>query len=1125
MSATSRLAFLALLGAPLPAMAAPQVVAADPQEWAVFRDTLERYSERMRELQDDVKEILAAQEAEERSKVSGSYGAAIRRTEDAETSLRRVAIQRLEAFLQKYPTSEHAPDMLFRLADLYFEESELAFNARMDEYGRVEAQLAQNPNLVLPEPPNKDYSKSVRMYNEVIRKFPNYAFLADTHYMLAWCLSVTNSEQYDPDAARDVYQTIVDRFPGSAFANDANMRLGEYYFDLPGTRANPTVHKSTAIRYYEAVLRDGPSGRNYDESIYKLGWTHYQINDYDRALAYLVQLLDYSDQQFLQTGRESNMRQEAVQYLAISYADIAERGGRRAIEVAAEHLGQVGDRKWQHDVVEYLADILWQQARWEASIDAYAYLQERWPDHPTNPIYQRNIALIWAGSPQNAFTPPQARPPMPFPDLAKSGQAFARLATDYVDGTRWAEANRNNPDAIGAARKFIEKSLSTVATERLIKARETGSVEDYREAARQYTEFLDKFPFADEYDTFEWYRALALFQSNQFAAADAAYTQILKNDQSPFRDGARFQIMKTREQIVLAKFGKLEEIPADAVVESTVDTPFGKQITRYMISDEHKSFIAACDDLVEREFTDPEWAPALERDRAAFAYLPAQILYEHGHYAEARARFEKVMARFPTKNEAMYSAGLYMNTFTNEGDLASVAKFGQQFATKNFGEDPDLAALKKAEFRDAVERSSFMLAYELIQKGDRAGAAQAYVDFMRQYPSSALYKDALYNAANNFELVGKAEESNRLFEQYITKYPSDDRSKNLYFRIAQNYSSTLDLQKAVQYYETLVKLFPDFVDSPAALYNAAFLRVGMGDHAGAAKGYERYATAYANQPDAEQAFWSAGEQWEAVGEADALDFYQRYVKRFPSADPNHLVQAHYEIATIYTKRGDARRAGQAWGAIQQAFAASDPSRLSQRTRSIAAEGALSGLQKRYEAFTQIKWTNSEEKNVVLLTQTKPEELKALTDEAVRLIQTYQDFDTAAASLYYQGVAYYAYAKMAYEIPPPPGLSDEEIDVYRMTIDESFRIPSEDKGRARLAASLEKARAEKRWSIWNTRAMEALHDNHPLDFPSERVESRGAAAGGGVEFAGPESLTMPTGGSAAAPDAPAGGSQP
>ena len=61
----------------------------------------------------------------------------------------------LRAFLQKYPVSAHTADMQFRLADLYFEESELDYSARNDEYNRLAAQAEKDPSVKVPDEPKK----------------------------------------------------------------------------------------------------------------------------------------------------------------------------------------------------------------------------------------------------------------------------------------------------------------------------------------------------------------------------------------------------------------------------------------------------------------------------------------------------------------------------------------------------------------------------------------------------------------------------------------------------------------------------------------------------------------------------------------------------------------------------------------------------------------------------------------------------------------------------------------------------------------------------------------------------------------------------------------------------------
>ncbi len=1056
-------------------------------EFQAFHDTLDRFNDRMRELQADAATIVDQHQQAEEDRIASIYGTMIQKLQDDENAQRKAAVARLEAFLRKYPVSPYSADMKYRLADLYFETSELEYATAFQEYTRLQDAAAEHPDLVVPEPPQKNYARSVTLYKDILANNQEYDNLPEAYYMLAWCYNAQAAEQYDPEAGRLMNETIVSRYPGTPFANDANMMLGEYWFELPGPRANPVLNVPTAISYYQTVLNDGPTGRNYDKAIYKLGWSNYKLNNYDAALSFMVQLLDYSDKLFLQTGKPSNMRPEAVKYLAISYADMGFNQGKKPIDIAVTHLDKVGDRPWAHEELETLADILAKQAKFEDAIDTWAYLQTRWPLDPKNPVYQYNVAQAWM---RNGI-----------PDPAKAQEAMAKLSEVYREGGPWYVANRTNPDAIAIARGYIETSLADVATELYAKAQQTGNVQDYAAAADKFKEFLEKYPFGADYNDDEWYYASALYDSNQFEAALSAYDQVLKNDHSPYRDSARYQVLLVRAQLVLAKYGKLPDVPAGQTIERTITTDFGKQITVYSVSDEQKAFIAACDDVVDRQFADDDIKAMLEKARPGYIYTPGQIYYNHGNYTEARARFNKVIDRYPTTQEAGFAAGLLVQTYVNEGDLERVSTIIDELKARHLGEGGSSEALAKLD--NVQEQAVFNLANALAEKGKHPESSAAYLSFLTRFPNSQYLNLALYNAANQADIAGQGADAIKLFERYVTTYPDDERSKDLYFRIADTYSATLELDKAIGYYTKLYTKFPSHTDAANAMYNAAFLMVGTGNHADAARRYELYATTFKDRPDAEDTYWRAGEQWDLVSEADGISFYKRYLDRFGASQPNHAIEALYKIAKAQEKKGD-RGAAATWARLQDTFRSASGAALNQHTRSLAAEGAVKDLQKQFETLKVVKWTTSEEKNVEIIKVTMPAKIIAFKDQAISIVSTYQDYDSSAAAQYYIGMSYFVYADLLYNIPPPKGLSDEELDVYRAFVDENYRLPVEDAGRKALQDSLNKAKGDKRWSEWNSKTLGALNERFPSDFPSERVESRGIIDPGDVPLAGPTS---------------------
>ncbi len=1052
--------------------------APDPDEVRAFRETADRYTQRMTEFHADVKQLVDLTEEEERERIESAFGAAVTRNQDDGNTLRRVTIAKIEAFLQRYPGSRYAGDMKFRLADLYYDEAELDFMARNDEYAVLMERGTADPDLV----PKKDYRKSIELYRDILATEPNFAYAPDTLYMLGWCLGSANAQQYDEVGARDAYQAIVTNHPKSAFVNDANMRLGEYYFEAPAPRPDTLANVRIAVTYYNAVLADGPQGRNYDRAIYKLGWAYFKLDDFDRSLAYYVQLLDFSDSLYDRTGKIADTRKEAVEYLAISYADIADRQAKRPVDVAKAHFARTGEKRWQHDVVEQLASNLDKLKFFPEAVDTYRFLQERWPTHPKNPIYQQIIAQIYGVK-------------MPVKNEAAAAAALSELGEKYKEGEAWYEANRNNPDAIAAARGFIEKSLAAVATEKLIKAQDSKNPDDYRDAAKTFEGFLQKFPFSPDYDEYEWYLALAYYEGQMFAEAETQYGQVLKNPRSKFKDGARFQLMKSREQLVLSKYGKLEDLPQGAVVSNTITTAAGSQITQYIVSDEQKAFVVAADDLADREFTDRDWIPVLEKVRPALAYLGGVISYNHGYYDDARKRLNGVLVRYPASEEAGFAAKLILQTYTNEGDLEKLKAEALRFGDLEVGGE---AALE--------------ICLKMGRAGKHLEAAACYAGFITEFPKSKHLSVALYNQANQLDLGGQTAKANVLFERYINDYPTDERSKSLYFRIASGYSSILELDKAVRYYDQLVRLAPDHPDAPAASYNGAFLRTGIGDHRGAAQAYEKYAK-LPNVGNGESIYWRAGEQWELVGAREAIEFYERYLREFPTTDPSHAITAQYKLSTLYAERGDKRKAAAKLADLDRTFRENVARGVSSDARKLAALAPTQRLIESLEAYKVIKWTSSEKANAELLLTTKREDLKKLVDESLALIQAYQDYDAAAAALFVQGSAYFAYADFVYSFPLPSGLNEEEKIIFQEELDARFtpiRLATEDTGKARLQGALEKAKVDKRWSEWNSKTVQALHDRYPIEYPSERQESRGTSDLSTISFEAPESA-RPAGG--------------
>lgn len=435
---------------------------------------------------------------------------------------RTLAVSRFEQFLAKYPTDPGSAHIRFRLADMYFEIAEEDFLSAQAAFDDRVAAAEESGDLEalgnVGDPPSKDYSKAIALYQSIIDDNHNvpaaerYERLDGVYLMLVYCLTEENSAQYDAARARAALADVIQVMPDSDLSDRAHMYLGNIMFEAEN---NP----EGAIAEYQTVIRKGPTGRYYDEAIYQLAWSYYKLSKYDQALSTFTQLLDLSQKQKTDTGRASPFAKDARRFMAFSFAD--QRQGD-ALGAAKAWFQKVGPREYEWEVYRQLSDVLSRYDRPEETIAVYRALQEdpRWatreepggcvqPIEPCmNPEFQWETIKLHTTN----FT---------VQDLARAGQERIDLANLYGDGSAWAVANQNNPEALERARRYIEDSLRYVAAEYHVRAEEGQGDQNFDLAIAKYREYLDKFPLSDDYYEEQWGLARALFQTEKYAEAEA----------------------------------------------------------------------------------------------------------------------------------------------------------------------------------------------------------------------------------------------------------------------------------------------------------------------------------------------------------------------------------------------------------------------------------------------------------------------------------------------------------------------------------------------------------------------------------------------------------------------------
>lgn len=1059
-----------------------------PDEVEAFRQTMERFRSRMLELDADTRAYVDLREGEERTKLVGGYDGLISALETSEGQQREIAIARFEKFLSRYPSVEYASHVRFRLADLYYERASEAWQVASESY----FQKLEDPDLSIEEletlgdQPRRDLSESLALYQQIIddnRELPpeeRYERLDGTFVMMGFVYNDRNNVQHDPELARASFTDLIATLPESDLADRSHLFLGNFEFD--------DNEFDSAIAEYEAVYDKGQESKYYMEGLYQLAWARYKLNEFDEALRLFTELLDASHQKKLDSGRESAFAPDARRFMAFSFADLGYDLDRSSSDIAERYFAGIGERPYEREIYIELADVLVRYTRPEEAIEVLALLQSdaRWQLEPDNPTHQ--IALI------RLYQNSVAR------DLEAAGDQRLQFIDSYSEGTTWWDANRNDPEALEIARSYIEDSLLDVAIEYRVRAQESGLPEDYELAAAKYEEYLDKFPISDDYYAQQWFLADSLKHAGRYDDALTEFDSLVRSSRYHiYGDGARYSSMDVRYQEMLAKGHDPNQPPTDATVERTYEAPSGA-IEVLALSEDRSDFIAASDVVVAHTFTSPEspdlpdYRQEVEEKRPALMYVVGQILFHHNRFDEARPRFEALIAQYPRSIEANYAAGLLVDSFLTEGDLEQVRAYSLRFTVNPPG---PTSAIDTSAYQDTLLGTTFQLAQAKADGGDNLAAAEAFLAFREEFPDSDLDTDALYNAAFYYQKAGKVERSNELYEQFVVQHPDDKRSKGLFFRIAANYEAAFELDRAEAYYDRLLK-HPNATQTERAdaQFNRSFLLIGLGRNQEAAEGFEAYEARYPDQEDKESILWLAGEQWEEVGPEPAIDFYKRYLKKYPSASPDHAIEAQSRLLALYEETGaEDWRIRRQKKAILETF-----DRFTESGAQIGANGHRHAaaadfprIQAMYDDYAADELSGNEDRDATTLNETKPIELKALEAEIKAYVGKFASFEYNSGALLLQARAALYLADLGLSIKCPPKLSEEDCWLYEDILQEKV-FPQyyevEEVGISRLQELVEASRAKKRHSPFIDEALVELNRRRPAEFPAAKEELEG-----------------------------------
>lgn len=1043
---------------------------------------VQRYTEDGAEFRRDLENVFRREIERRRESIDQSYGKEARKLEEVLRDRRKEAIASFERFLSRYPdNAEYSAEILFRLGELYYEDTQDTYQLALPEYEIQHGLWERGKIPDEPKEPEKDYSRSIQAYRTLLDRFPKFVNSDAALYALGYCLE----DMGERERAQEAFREIIQKYPKSRWVNQAWLLIGEYYFDIGKYRESIDAYKGAI---------EGASARNYEMALYKLAWSYFQMYDYPTAIGTFKKLIDHIDNAKTKGGLGMQLRQEAVDYLGVSLADDdwngdGEKDPDATVERAVGYLSE--GRPYEREVLEKYADTLYgmyEVAKFPLAIQAYRAVIAREPTHAGNAAVKEKIISVY--------------------DLMKDSEKMIIERLDMVQafgpGSAWYETNKKRPEVLARVDRQLELALSQAAQFHHKRAQDfkaqyaqtrneesnIASIQEYKEAARIYADYLRRFPDTKYSYEMAYYQADCLFFSFDFALAEGAYKRVRDwNGKDEYLERAAFNAIMSIEKEAQKQLadGRIQksDLPGETseMPEVKPSQEEGKvKVEGQPLPKLTQDWIVNVDWYLNKNLTrakDPDLRPRL-------SYRVAMEYYRRYNLDEARRRFEKILDEFPQSVFAASSAMAIIDSYRMENDWENIAAWTTKVKEKNIGDAKAIGALQE-ELRLYQLGARFKEAERLYEAKEYVKAADTFVAVVDSDPKMKVADQALQNAASAYQQAAYYDSAARIYQRIVTDYPDSKYVEGSLFQLAENSRKFFDFEKAVSTYDALRSRFPKSERIPYAMYKTAELLEAQGRLQEASRAYERWASAYPNDPVVGSILFKTAELNERLGNRDeAVRFYRDFVKKFGGKSENNerVVEAIARVAEIQKGAGQLRD----WEASQKAVIAeferrglkpgTPVSRYPARARFLFIEPKF----REYEAI-QFK---GDLKTQGKLIQQKVKLLDELEREYAE-VMPYLHPEWMAAATFRLAEIHDLFAKALFKADVPP-MSQEEEDIYRTAIEDKAMIYQQT-AQARYVQLIEQGRQRKLDNEWTRKAVESMNRFDPQRFPLYKEEHR------------------------------------
>jgi len=1026
-------------------------------------------------------------------------------------SKRREQITDLSKIIELSTDKKEKPGLLFRLGELYWEESKhFFFEANRKDDDKIKAmnakddagvQRAEAEKAELMAKSKEFADLAVEKYYLIVQEYKNYERTDEVLYFLGLNL-MDSSDEKNQKKALASYKRLIEKYQKSKYLPDAYLAVAEFYFN--GSKGKRDQLEKALENYKNAAKY--PDNKVYGYALYKQGWCHFNMADYDKAMDQFKTVVLYAEMQGAEEveGKGKSRRQGLVKEARNDYVRAYSRGGGTPTE-AKDRFSKLANKADDlRLMMKQLANLYYEDGKdREAAVTFDMLIKER-PTAPDAPGFQGKIVdcVMRAGNKRQTVT--QVR-------------RLVKIMDDVLKGN--PSMNDKDKKALDEARELSERTISNLAVNWHNEAKKTRDEETFGFANEVYADYLTLFPESPKaYDLRFFWAELLNDNLSKYQRAAEEYTRVTLTDIDRLEKKVEGNPGKPGKWLNNAAYNSI--LAWDSLLKEMATADGGKSASgggdpskKAAIPPVKQALLDSCERYLK-------YVEKGEK-KVEIAYKAAKIYYDYNYLDEAVSRFADIALKHPDykfengDRAGEIAANLVLDSYNILQDWGKVNEWAKKFyaeeklATGKFRED--LAKL--------IEQSSFKLINQLEAKNEYAKAADAYMTFVQDWPKSELADKALYNASIDYFNAKALDRAIEVRKQLIQRYPKSQYVPKTLYALAEGYEAVADFDDAADHYERYAANYekskgPAKKGAPRgkkevapaaeqvweeqkaqdALYNAGVFRDGLGQYKQALKNREKYLELWPKSKDAEAVTKSIIDLHEKMNLwAKAQKLYEEYEKD-QIKDPSKLLWAEGRIASIYEEKlKNPTGARKIFIRVLDYY-----EKLNKKQKDALDIQALDAVArasfvmneddfKRYSAI-KLKWTTLQ--NIGELKGSIKTKAKGLEDIQKAYTKTVQfkSADPAICALARIGLAYDQFAEALANPPVPKGIPEELLFEVKTQFNQEA-MPIREKAAEAFAATVQKSQELDVFNPCSAKALELLRTRYkPEQFPKMAEET-------------------------------------